>query len=325
MDSIEREIEEIIKGAIIRTVAFFDLFDYPLALAEIYKYLYLPERERGHNWIIKFLLSEIKISNIEKALESLVIGGRLETKNGFYYLAGREGLVLERQRRFNYFNRKIKRAKKIAKIFSCLPWIRMVAIGNIIGAHNLKEESDIDILIIAEKGRIWSVRFFTNLVTMALGLRPKKGRTRDKICLSFYLATDHLELNSTRLEEDIYLAYWLSGLACVFDRTKTFNKFVRSNIWVSEILPNWKPAQPNTRRRVELSFFSLTVSLIILAFSFWLEPVIRRVQLKVFPEEIKDKSASEKGVVYTNSIIKLHVKDRREWYREEWKKRIILS
>ena len=91
-----------------QAIAFFDMFDYPLTPFEIWTFC-------G----VKSELGEI--------LE--VLNGNslpLETKYGFYFLDNRSEIVDIRQRRYNYANRKFKRALKIARFLEKHPRINSV-------------------------------------------------------------------------------------------------------------------------------------------------------------------------------------------------------
>ena len=131
--------KEAIINEIIRVLAFFDMFDHPLTWPELWR----------------FLSIDCSMEKLKEVLDSRYnlyanpsLLDKIDKKNGFYFLAGREEIFETRRRRYNYTDRKFKRAIKITKIFRLIPWIRMVAIGNIIGTDNLKDKSDIDFFII---------------------------------------------------------------------------------------------------------------------------------------------------------------------------------
>lgn len=303
-----------IQGAILKTVAFFDLFDYPLTLAEIHKFLYLPEARRDQAdrpaplSFILGIIEEFKVKNL------------IGEKNGFYFLRGREGVIGIRLSRYLSFNRKIEKAKRIIKFFSFLPWIKMVGIGNMIGSNNLKEDSDIDFFIITRPGKIWTARLFCNLITQALNLRPKTGRMKDKICLSFFVAGEEFNLKNFSFEDDIYFCYWIAGLAPVYERGAAYKKFIKANSFLTGKLPNWQPAETVKWARVEASPASVLAGKIISIFAFGLESLARQIQRRYFPLSIREKLNMGTEVVANDKLVKLHTNDRRKAYRDEWKK-----
>ena len=129
-----------------KTIAFFDMFDYPLTAIEIFKYSGLKS-------------SLLAITN-ELDLGSGGLDKIIEEKNGFYFLRGRGRIMDIKMKRYNIADKKFRRALLVAKIFRFIPWIKMIAVSNIIGAHNMKKEGDIDFFIITDKKRIWITRFF---------------------------------------------------------------------------------------------------------------------------------------------------------------------
>ena len=69
----QEQLNEL-ENAILKTLAFFDIFDYPLTLVEIYKWLYLPDSKNKY-----------QLSDILDVLESGILEMRIERQNGFYF------------------------------------------------------------------------------------------------------------------------------------------------------------------------------------------------------------------------------------------------
>jgi len=241
---MEKEKEMV--EAIIKVIAFFDIFDFPLTSFEIWQYLGM-----------KCELAEVLaiLNEVIQPPLPLLPGRWIESKNGFYFLAGRSQIINLRLERYNFTDRKFKRARLIARIFKIIPWIKMMAVSNLMGAHNLKDESDIDWFIITQAGRLWLTRFFCAAFIKLLGLRPTKSQARDKICLSFFISDDNLALNHLRLKakkeqekDDIYFTYWLAGLAPIYNLNRAYEEFISANSWLFEQLPNWQAAGQSRRR-----------------------------------------------------------------------------
>jgi hypothetical protein len=143
---------------------------------------------------------------------------------------------------------------------------------------------------------------------------------KDKICLSFYISEDSLDLSGLLLENDIYFHHWLAGLIPVYQRGNAYQKFLRANAWNNSCLPNWQPPEPLESRVVEITFWQFSLGKIIDVLTTGLEPLLSWLQIKILPDKIKEKANRGTGVIITGSLIKLHVNDRRGWYRDEWKK-----
>lgn len=326
-----------LEKAIVEAIAFFDLFDYPLTAFEIWQYC----------------RAEVGLSEVIYALDNKsdsVLLRTVESLEGFYFLKARDNIIKKRKDRYNYTDKKFKRAVMVAKIFKFIPWTKMIAVGNIIGAHNLKKESDIDLFIITERRRIWITRFFCVLITKFLGLRPKPGNERDKICLSFFVSEDAMDLSglmlgskkspdyysagqSDRLSAvgdpprnhnnkiDIYFIYWLAGLALVYNKDGTYKKFMDANNWINICLPNLQYRIQNYSRDAGKSFSKFYHDVVEMLLG-GLEKVFKKIQLRLMPDKLKSIINKDTRVVVNDHVLKLHVNDRREKYREKYIKKI---
>ena len=294
--NIDNKNKTSLQGAIVRTIAFFDLFSYPLTAEQVWKFLN-----------VKCELGEI--------LEILENMKSIEEKNGFYFLSGQEEIIKERMARYNKTDKKFKRALLIMKIFKFIPWIKMVAIGNIIGEHNLKERGDIDLFIITAKKRVWITRFFCVLITKVLRLRPTPGNTCNKICLSFFVSEDAMNLANLMMPDDIYFLHWLAGLVPIYDSNNVYEKFIDANFWLKNYLPNWQANEINYKRdagRAKGRFYYDVVDI----FFGELESRLKNYQLKIMPRKLNKIMNIDTRVMTSDSVIKLHTNDRRDYYKE---------
>lgn len=287
MDDRANKIQEV--------VIWFNLFDYPLTTAEIRRYL------------------PIKLTAAE--LESALAESDLVNKCGFWVLPGAEKSIDARQARTNHSDRKFKRVKFLARVFFVLPWLQLMAVVNLMGSNNLKDQGDIDLLIIARPNRVWLTRFIMTVCLKLLNLRPKPGRARDKFCLSFFLSTDDLDLSKIKLENDPYLLYWLACLTPIMDRNNTYQKLLTANQDLLAELPNWQTPVFTRRLQVAAGDESNTQNRLLA----WLDKLAQRWQVKTFPPELKALNNLDTRVMTGRGIIKLHSNDRRAYFANKIK------
>jgi len=302
----EYDRKQNIRRAIVETIAFFDLFLFPLTVNEILKYL-------------KVKSDYLEVLN---TLDSLVREEIIEEAEGLYFLKGSQKNIKERKSRYNYSDRKFKIAIKISKYFRLIPWIRLIAVVNIIGRDNLRDNSDIDIFIIAEKNKLWLTRFFAVLIAKLMNVRPRLGNTRDKICLSFFLSEDNLDLDTVRgKNNDLYFSHWLLNLAPIYSRENSYEKLMEGNRKILNEFPNFYPEKISSKRELLIfdnSFYKKNWDLLFGG----LENKIKRFQLEIMPRNLLDLAPQKKGVIISENIIKLHLNDRREEFLKKYNEKV---
>ncbi|MBN2853991.1 hypothetical protein JXK06_00435 [Patescibacteria group bacterium] len=287
MNDLEKsEIEK----EILKIIVFYDIFSFPLTIFEIKK-----------------LLTAFKnLGDLEDVLEEL-IKTKLQRENGFYFLRGREETVNSRNRRYNYSLRKIKIAQFFAKIFSKLPFVSALYLVNSIGIYNLRDEGDIDFFIITKAKRIWLSRFFCAGLMKILNKRPNSKTKKDKICLSFYLSEDNLNLKDLKIKEaDPYFDFWEKNLLLLKDKKSLNQKFLRIN----NLEAYYNFSRDKDRHKI-LEQEKVAQGWRLMDY---LEELAHSLQLKIMPRallEAAETKDSSVGVVLSNNIIKLYLKDRR--------------
>ncbi len=312
-----------LEEAIIKTICWFDIFDYPLTLYELWSYLYLPLDKRDSE------LQKVDLSFLKRQLENNPnLKKSISCQEGFYFLRGREEIVKIRKRRFNIAENKFKKSKRIIKILRLFPFIRMIAVCNTLAYRGAREGSDIDIFIITAKKRIWLARFFSLIFLSILNLRPKENDLKDKICLSFFISEDHLDLREVTKKEydDIYLVYWISQLIPFYNH-KVYHLFYQKNFWIKDYLPFIQEKLTGERFYADLSYFAKTIkkSLEFLINFFGgnrIEKFLSSLQMKKLPPKIKEKSNQGVDVVVKEGILKFHLNDRRDTFYRLWKNKL---
>lgn len=304
-----------LEKSILKTLAFFDVFSYPLTASEILKWLYKPQQ--------KYLLSDIKA--ILKT--SQVLKKELVSKEGFYSFKGRDHIYLRRKQNNNLAERKFCRVVYLARVYRFIPFVRMMAVCNSLGYSNASEKSDIDLFIISRRKTIWLARFFTTLIVKFLYLRPKEDSKKDTFCLSFFIDEKHLDIESSRMgNEDIYYPYWISNLVPVYNPDGLYEKFLKANHWYKKYLPNTYPNQfsKEVKATILSNLFNHVASFIFNPpfIRRWSYNFYRRLQIRIIDKNLKALINIDTRVIVNEQMLKFYSNDNREFFAKQWKERV---
>jgi predicted nucleotidyltransferase len=200
----------------IASLIYHDLFDFPLTAGELIKWT-LGEKVVVPNW------EERQIGN----------------KGAYYFLGKNEAVVYKRILKKRISGRKIKIARKASQVLSLIPTVKMVAITGALAMENALDESDIDLLIIAKKGTLWTTRLIALISLMALRIpirRFGEKDQKDKLCLNIWLTEN--TLTWPKKDRNLYTAHEIAQIKPLVDKDKTYEKFLAKNEWVRECWPN---------------------------------------------------------------------------------------
>lgn len=311
-----------LKREVIKILAFFDMFDYPLTLYEIWQELGRSV-SLGELWNV--------VANEDNLDDSLTI----VQQRGFYFLTGREEIVAVRSCRYNYAQRKLKSARFFGRIFSWCPWVKMVALANSMGAHNLRDGSDIDFFIITAPRRIWLSRLYCAGLAQLFKRRPGLNSKRDKLCLSFYLSLDHLNIDSLRLDgADPYFDRWRQQLVLLYNKNRSYEKFLQANnllfgndfVLIEKVNHEVSALQITSKNIVAKFSLAILKSISLTISKFFngefLEDLAKAWQLKIMPAELKAAAGASDGVLINNQILKFYLRDRRRSFAKKYEQKI---
>ena len=215
-------------AAVLRTLAYAGIFNYPLRREEISKYLILDSAIR------------IQEAGIYNAIHRITTDrkGLIGEKEGYYFLEGFEGGVKQRKRRRKIAKGKYKVAGRFVRWAKLIPTVKLVGVSGALAVDNAHEEDDIDLFIIAQAGTVWITRFLSVLLAEILRVRrcPSGTDIKDKICLNMFVDEKHMGVAEN--ERDLFSAHEVVQMRPIYDRGGVYNRFIYMNRWVREYLPN---------------------------------------------------------------------------------------
>jgi len=212
-----------IQTAILRTLAYADVFAYPLTLKELHQFLIGQKTES------------------QSLRESLKTLKNVSLKGNYFFLKNKEKNVSLRRKRKKWSQGEWLVGRKVAGWLKLIPWIKMVAVTGNLAMDNAEKNDDVDLLIVTARKRLWLTRLLTNFLVemVADRRRPNDKEVKDKICLNMFLAEDQLKIPLK--EQNIVTAHEVCQLKLLWERKNSYQKFVQKNLWSQKFLPNWKP------------------------------------------------------------------------------------
>jgi hypothetical protein len=272
-----------LQKAIIKTLCYADVFDFPLTVDEIWKYL-ISDRCYSRK-SVNISLGKLKI---------------IDRFKGYYFIKGGSKLYDLRLERKNYISKKIKTAERIADFLKIIPSVKMIGITGTLAVENTGKNDDIDLLVVTGRRLLWTTRFFVTLFVEIAGLRrhPGQKNIKDTICLNMFLDEDHLAIPIE--ERNIYTAHEVVQLKSIYSRNCTFEKFIFENRWVRKYLPNsmqkvMRQSNYNAIKKLNNRFFLVRLYDVI-------EILLRKFQLWYMRKKITNE-------IISNVIIRFHPND----------------
>lgn len=210
--------------AILKTLIYADIFDYPLKAYEI------------HKWLIG---RKATLRQAEKALEKLNIKYQILSIKGYYCLSKRANIISKRKRREKQSEWYLKKAKALTTILKLIPWIKLVGVSGGLAMENADKADDIDLFIITGKNRLWLSRFLT-LTVLSLTTQRRKVTDRDrkaagKLCVNILLEEDKLG----QQKKDVFIAHEVLQMKVLWQKEGIYGKYLEDNQWAFKCLPNW--------------------------------------------------------------------------------------
>jgi predicted nucleotidyltransferase len=260
------------KKHILATLAYFDLFHYPLTMDEIY--LYLP---------IKCYTEDF-----EYALRCLVIDRMIYHIDKFYSLKNDYFLIERRLKGNAKAGSLIGTAKRVSNLLIHFPFVRGIAISGSLSKNFADEDSDIDLFVITAKNKLWIARTLMHCFKKLTFLVNRQHY----FCMNYYIDEQELQIR----EKNIYTAIEIATLMPVQGDT-VFEQFYTTNAWTRNFLPHKcmrlttaKPLKRSLLKRFLEMLFNNTIGNL-------LDNLLMKITTKRWNKKKQEKKLNIKGLI----------------------------
>jgi len=207
---VHAENDFTVRDAVLQTVAYADLFDYPMRAEEICDGLFS---------------CRASLPEVQSALQSWQHDGVIEQDDRLFFVRGRQPILAVREQRRQNTQQLLQKHARLLRLIVNFPFVRSVSLSGAPAFENCKNADDIDLFVLTAPRRLWSVYLSLVVLTKILG----KRRT---ICLNCLLDLEHLNI----AERDFFIAHQIAFLRPL-SGVEYFQKFQAANGWTAQHLP----------------------------------------------------------------------------------------
>ena len=314
--------------SILATLAYHDIFDYPLTTDQIHRYLIRGKTSlKTVDKILATLLKQKKIIQYSSSESSLIESNSITTldvarriekfstgsnSNILFALFGRQNLFPLRIRREKYSKSKFKRTHFFAKVLKIIPTLKLVAISGALAMQNSHNNDDIDLVLVTSRGTLWTTRFFASILLMPYKRDPQGAKVSNRACLNVFLDESDLKISP----QNLYLAHEIYQMKPIWDRDGTYQRFINANKWVKKYLPNWQLEEiVNGKWKMVNGKSKKSVHSLFTINYLPIENLLRDFQLWYIRSKITTERITEHQLFF-------HPQNTGEWVMREYQKRL---
>ncbi len=210
-----------VKENILRTLLYYDIFSYPLKPEEIFIFLRRNSLPRKQMYdLIKDFSSDSECNFAEC--------------RGYVYVKPNEHYVDLRKTKEKCSLRMWRIARAMTHIIKRFPFVRAVFVTGSLSKNSSAEISDIDFMVVTERGKLWISRTLLMLFKKIFLFNSYKY-----FCLNYFVTEDNLEIPF----RNIFTATEIAYIKSTFN-TGLMRKFVMSNRWIKDYFPNYEFMDP---------------------------------------------------------------------------------
>jgi glycosyltransferase involved in cell wall biosynthesis len=196
--------------SVLETLVYSDLFDYPLTAAEIHQDL---------------IACEATLRDVKRALGDPNLGPLVEEHRGYVFLKGKKKTVTNRECHEKVSAHILYKNRRLLRFVSHFPFVKGSALSGAIAFKNCVPGDDIDLFLIIETKRLWTVYFLLAAMLKLLG-------KRNLICLNYLFGRAHLRVDP----RNFFVAHQIAHLRPV-SGNDIFQEFSAANCWLLQYLP----------------------------------------------------------------------------------------
>lgn len=261
-----------IKKNILATLAYFDVFNYPLTQSEIFL----------------FLSQRYDLTVFSNALLCLVAERAVYKFDNFYTLKNDLGIAKRRSTGNKKAAELIQVAERVGSFLIRFPYVRGIGISGSLSKNFADEQSDIDLFIITAGNRLWVARTILHFFKKMTFLVNKQHL----FCMNYFIDEQALEI----VEKNIYTAIEVATLIPI-EGDIAFKKFYSANTWTRQYLPN-NCMRVDSAKPVQNNFLkTLVEALLDSRLGSYLDKQLMRITAGRWLKKSRQRKLNSRGVI----------------------------
>jgi len=214
MNSEAVDLSRDVSNHILKTLLYYDIFNYPLKDSEVFRFL-------GTN--------HVDLEFIQHELRTLVEQRRIYQFQNFFTVQNKEALIERRVKGNDRADKSMDMAYRQARRIMRFPFVRAVMASGSLSKGFMDEKSDLDFFIVTEPRRLWICRTF-----LVLYKRLFLFNSHKYFCVNYFLDSDHLEIEEKNLFTATELATVLPLAGASY-----YMRLHDRNPWLRDFFPNF--------------------------------------------------------------------------------------
>ena len=200
---------------------------------------------------------------------------------------------------------------KYINIIKYLPWLKMVWVWNSISMNSANNESDIDLYIVTSNNSMWFNRIIITLMFQLLWVRKNNKKHSFRFCLSFFSTIKWIDFSSFKIENDIYLYFWIVYFKPILNYDNTYENFININKkWAN--FDEYNNILENNKKYIKFRWKSFNENKI----TFFLDNLFKNIFIKKTNDKF-EKIWKPYWVIINNNLLKFHNNDIRKIIKKE--------
>lgn len=209
-----------LRQSVIRTLAYYDIFSYPLTASEVYYNL----RE-----------NHTTPEDVKRELDDLCEDKKIFKNEEFYLLTNDQQFITRRKEGNKIALKKLRTARRMSSLISRFPFIRGILLSGSISKGFMEKGSDIDYFVVTHPNRVWFTRLMLMIFKKIFLFNSKKS-----FCINYFVDAETLEIQ----EKNIFTATELVTLLPTYGKD-IYDELYEKNIWMKNYFPNFPKRETN--------------------------------------------------------------------------------
>jgi hypothetical protein len=207
----------ILEENVIKTLLYYDIFQYPLKGSEVFCFL---------------RINSVTEKDVIQCLDGLVQQKCVSKFGELYSLQPTETNIERRIKGNQEAKRYLPLAKQRALQISRFPFVRAVLASGSLSKDYMDENSDLDFFIVTAPSRLWISR-----TLLVIYKRLFLHNSHKQFCVNYFVDSEHLEIE----EKNLFTATELATVIPLYGADYYHQLIAKNKSWLTEYFPNFKP------------------------------------------------------------------------------------